>query len=235
MRLKITVIALLLEASLAFGQTWSESDREILMLQDQRSLGNGKLITFLSSPDPQLRYLANIQDASTDSSAVLALRDPDARVRAVAAFALGQIGGGISQDSLLSCLRAERDSTVVARMLEALGRIGDAEALNQVVDFPNGEQSSFVAAEQAMSLARFALRGIKSEQSIWHCFALLANPSSDVRWKSLFALWRTAPHGLIDVEIAKRESLLTALMTDPDADVRLNLELCQRSDQEFRG
>jgi peptidylprolyl isomerase len=228
MRLKITVIALLLEASLAFGQTWSESEREILMLQDQRSLGNGKLITFLSSPDPQLRYraliaLANIQDASTDSSAVLALRDPDARVRAAAAFALGQIGGGISQDSLLSYLRAERDSTVVARMLEALGRIGDAEALNQVVDFPNGEQSSFVAAEQAMSLARFALRGIKSEQSIWHCFALLANPSSDVRWKSLFALWRAAPHGLIDVEIAKRESLLTALMTDPDADVRLNL------------
>jgi len=77
-------------------------------------------------------------------------------------------------------------------------------------------------AERALSVARFAIRGLKNERSIWFCFEQLAHASADVRWKALFALWRAAPHGLIDIEIAKRESLLTHLALDPDVDVRQN-------------
>jgi cyclophilin family peptidyl-prolyl cis-trans isomerase/HEAT repeat protein len=39
----------------------------------------------------------------------------------------------------------------------------------------------------------------------------------------LFSLWRAAPHGLIDIEIAKRESLLAVVAKDPNLDVRINL------------
>ncbi len=228
MRSKIVIVTLLMATSLALGQTWSDTEREILMMQDQRSLGNGKLVSLLSDPDTQLRYrallaLANIQDQSTDSVAALALSDSDGRVRAAAAFALGQIGVGGAQDALLSRLRVEKDSVVAGRILEAVGRTGNGEALGQVVDILSENQSEYISAEQVLAIARFALRGVKTEQSIWHCFELLANPSSEVRWKSLFALWRSAPHGLIDVEIAKRESLFTVLARDPSADVRLNL------------
>lgn len=228
MKLKTLVLAVLSTGALAVGQTWSDTEREIRMLQDQRSLGNGKLVSFLSNPDAQIRYrtliaMANIQDRSTDSVVALSLRDADRGVRAAAAFALGQIGTGGSQDVLLGRLREERDSLVVGRILEALGRLGNAEALGQVIDSLNENQSEFVVAEQALAIARFALRGIKTEQSIWHCFELLANPSADVRWKTLFALWRSGPHGLIDIEIAKRESVLTTLTQDPSPDVRMNL------------
>jgi peptidylprolyl isomerase len=228
MRSKAILVALLLTASLAPGQTWSDAEREILTLQDQRSLGNGKLVSFLSRPDARLRYralvaLANIQDRSVDSVVATLLRDSDGSVRAAAAFALGQIGSAASQPALLGALREEKDTLVVGRILEALGRSGDGEGLNQVIDILIDNKNDYVAAEQAIAIARFALRGTKSEQSIWHCFELLSEPNADVRWKALFALWRSAPHGLIDVEIAKRESLLTALTRDPSADVRMNL------------
>lgn len=228
MRSKAFLAAFLMTASLALGQTWSDAEREILVLQDQRSLANGKLISFLSHSDPQLRYraliaLANIQDHSTDSAVAALLRDSDGRVRAAAAFALGQIASGGSQDALLGRLSEEKDSIVAGRILEALGRSGNGEALRQVIDSLGENQNAYVVAEQATAIARFALRGTKSEQSIWRCFELLAHPNADVRWRALFALWRSAPHGLIDVEIAKRESLLTALTRDPSPDVRMNL------------
>ena len=228
MRSKAVLLALLVTASLVQGQTWNEAEREILTLQDQRSLGNGKLVSFLSNPDAGLRYraliaLANIQDRTVDSAVAVLLRDTDGRVRAAAAFALGQIGSAASQDALLRALREEKDTLVVGRILEALGRSGDGEGLSQVIDILGDNKNSCILSEQAIAIARFALRGTKSEQSIWHCFELLAQPDADVRWKALFALWRSAPHGLIDVEIAKRESLLTLLTRDPSADVRMNL------------
>ena len=228
MRSKLVFVALLIGTTMAAGQTWSDSEREILVLQDQRNLGNGKLLSFLSNPDPQLRYralitLANIQDRSTDSAVVLSLRDADGRVRAAAAFALGQIGTGGSQDALLGRLREEKDSVVIGRILEAVGRLGNVEALGQIVDILSENQNAYIKAEQALAIARFALRSVKTEQSIWHCFELLTNPGVDVRWRALFALWRSAPHGLIEVEIAKRESLLTILSRDPSPDVRMNL------------
>jgi len=58
MRSELVFVALLIGTTMAAGQTWSDSEREILVLQDQRNLGNGKLLSFLSNPDPQLRYRA---------------------------------------------------------------------------------------------------------------------------------------------------------------------------------
>lgn len=213
---------------LLFGQKLSDPEREILTLQDQRSLGSGKLISYLANPDAQLRFraliaLANIQDTSTSASVASMLNDAEPRVRAAAAFALGQTGPTTFQDSLLNHLKVERDTTVLSRILEALGRIGSEIALDRVTDFGRAGDNSFVCAGQAMSVARFALRGLKNEQSIWFCFEQLSNVSPDARWKALFALWRAAPHGLIDIEIAKRDSLLTVLSRDPNVDVRINL------------
>lgn len=213
---------------LLLGQKLSDAEREILTLQDQRSLGGGKLISYFASPDAQLRFraliaLANVQDTSASAGIASMLNDPDPRVRAAAAFALGQTGPTTFQDSLLRRLRVESDSTVLGRILEALGKIGDERALEVVTDYRSAGENAAVSAGQALSVARFALRGFKNEQSIWFCFEQLSSSNADVRWKALFALWRAAPHGLIDIEIAKRESLLTVVARDLNVDVRINL------------
>ena len=236
LRMFVMIVAL---PVVLFGQKLSDSEREILTLQDQRSLGNGKLLSYFANPDPKLRFMAliacaNIQDTSTSGAVSFLLNDREPQVRAAAAFALGQTGPTVFQDSLLNHLSAEKDSAVIIRIMEALGRIGSPKVLEAVTGFDNASGSRFVAAGQALSVARFALRGIKNEQSIWFCFELLAQRNPEVRWKALFALWRTAPHGLIDVEIAKRESLLTVVSKDLDVDVRVNLAtLLGRSKSQY--
>lgn len=226
--MKKVLIAVVLVPALLLGQKLTDAEKEILTFQDQRSLGSGKLLTYLTNSDAQLRYrasiaLANIQDTATTSSVAPLLNDSETKVRAAAAFALGQIGVEQIQDSLLGCMRRENDSTVLGRIFEALGRIGDEKCLDEVVDYPSSAGSAFLRSEQALSVARFALRGIKNEHSIWFCFEQAVHPNEEVRWKALFALWRSAPHGLIDVEIAKRVDDLSRLAQDANLDVRVNL------------
>ena len=228
MKMKWLLIALALAPTLVLGQKLSDAEKEILVLQDQRSLGDGTLIAYLANRNPLLRSrallaLANIQDTTTVLSATPLLNDPDANVRAAAAFALGQIGSKTTQEPLLAQLRQERDSIAAGRMFEALGKVGDEKALEQVVEDSVHDSGAFLRAEQCLAVARFALRGLKNERSIWFCFEQTSHPSHEVRWKALFALWRSAPHGLVDVEIAKRQEDLSRLAQDPSVDVRVNL------------
>ena len=228
MKMKWFLVALALAPAVVVGQKLSDAEKEILMLQDQRSLGNGKLIAYLGHRNPQLRSrallaLANIQDTTTASSVASLLNDTDATVRASAAFALGQIGAIKAQERLLARLGQESDSTAAGRIFEALGKIGDENALDEVVGDSLHGDGAFLRGEQTMAVARFALRGIKNERSIWYCFDQISHPSPEVRWRALFALWRSTPHGLVDVEIAKHQDDLTLLAEDPDVDVRVNL------------
>ena len=221
-------MAFALAPALVVAQKLSDAEREILTLQDQRSLGNGALTAYLTNENPQLRSrallaLANIQDTTTVSSVASLLNDTDANVRAAAAFALGQLGVNKAQEQLLARLRQESDSTAAGRMFEALGRVGDERALDALVEDSVHGAGAFLRAEQTIAVARFALRGIKNERSIWFCFEQTSHPSPEVRWRALFALWRTAPHGLVDIEIAKRQEDLTTLAQDPNVDVRVNL------------
>ncbi len=221
-------MAFALAPTLVVAQKLSDAEKEILMLQDQRSLGNGSLTAYLANQNPRLRSrallaLANIQDTTTVSSVASLLNDPDANVRAAAAFALGQLGANKAQEQLLARLKQEGDSTAAGRMFEALGRVGDEKALDALVEDSLHGVGAFLRAEQTIAVARFALRGIKNERSIWFCFEQTSHPSPEVRWRALFALWRSAPHGLVDVEIAKRQEDLSSLAQDPNVDVRVNL------------
>jgi peptidylprolyl isomerase len=228
MRTIIICLLFLVVWAIASGQQLSPDERDILTLQDQRSLGDGRLLAYLGHGDSNLRYraaiaLANLQDTATAKSVLPLLQDSESRVRAAAAFALGQIGSSIAQDSLLGCLRVETSPVVISRVLEALGKIGDESALDEVVAYRPLADTASLKAEIALSVARFALRDIRNERSMWLCFDLCGDPDSRVRWSALNALWRAAPHGLIDVEIAKRADELTKLVSDPDPDVRANL------------
>jgi len=210
------------------AQKLSPAEKEILMLQDRRSLGDGRLVSYLQHKDKLLRYrgaiaLANLQDTTTVEPLIPLLRDPEHRVRAAAAFALGQIGTLSAEDALTQALTPEQDITVLGRILEALGKCGREQSLNTVVSYIPSAKNIAVKRDQALAIARFALRKVTSERSVWFCFDLLNDNNSETRWSALYALWRSAPMGVIDLEISKRTYLLGRLVNDKSADVRINL------------
>lgn len=225
--LSLSLLILVMIPSLR-TQSLSRDLKEILELQDSRSLGDGKLVSYLQSRDKYTRYraaiaLANLQDTSTVASIAPLLRDEDVQVRAAAAFALGQIGTASAQKALVDALAPEQDMMVLPRLFEALGKCGNADALNSVVAYIPSARNIAVKHGQALSIARFALRRITSERAVWLCFDLLKDNHPEMRSAALYALWRSAPLGVIDVEISNRAYLLVKLMSDKEAEIGINL------------
>jgi cyclophilin family peptidyl-prolyl cis-trans isomerase/HEAT repeat protein len=212
------------------AQHLSMKERDILQLQDQRLLGDGKLVSYLTDIDPQVRYraavaIANIQDTSTLTALSISIQDNNARVRSVSAFALGQIGSEKSIQILFAALNIEKETQVVVRLAEALGKCGSAKYLDSILAFALHTPKSIPPRDLALTLARFAIRQIKSERSIWKCFELLKDSSQIVQAHALYALWRSAPSGLTDLEISKSKEELLRLTHDRDAEVRMNLAI----------
>ena len=214
--------------SLQNAQPISSQEREILQLQDQRSLGSGKLASYLQDQNTQLRSrsaiaLANLQDTSALEMLAMSLKDSDGNVRAASALALGQLQTGRAADELLSAFSSERDVHVLARLFEALGKCGSLKILDSLLTISEREPAKFLPKEFAMCIARFAIRQIKTERSIWKCFEVLAGESPEECSAALFALWRSAPYGLIDLEISKHKEQLLVLTNHVNSDIRMHL------------
>lgn len=221
------LLTFLLCTSLVFSQPLTQDERLILQLQDQRSSNDGRLRSYLTHADSLLRYraaiaFANIQDTSTVRFLVPLLKDPASSVRAAAAFALGEIGSQTAEQALLDHLQEEPNLVVFGQMTQALGRVGTPEGLDALVEYGPTGLSTEGMRHLAMGLLRFSLRGMKSERSIWLCFDLLQASDADTRWLALQALWRIAPQGQIDVELAKRQQDLRQLTNDPSPEVRMH-------------
>ncbi len=118
-----------------------EAWAEIAMLEDTRSPDVSQLAGLLqSNPDPLVRWrvcraYARLQDSTVVGGLLDALgRDPDARVRREAAFALGQIGPP-ARGAVLAlgiATREDGDLSTRARAIEALGKIGGRAAVGPV-------------------------------------------------------------------------------------------------------
>jgi len=228
MRIRFVVPLLVIAVSWSFSQRLSRDEREILWHQDQRSVSDSVLYRYLADKSSSLRgraalALANIQDTSSIPFLIPLLDDRSASVRAKAAFALGQIGSPSSGFELSEHLRSETNPSVLTQLLEALGKSGGRNVYDDVVAFGLPKKLSALKAVQAVSLARFALRGIKSERGVWFCFDLLDEKYDRTKWTALYALWRMAPHGAIDVEISKRREALKKMCSNRNPNVRMNL------------
>ncbi len=210
------------------AQPISPSEREILQLQDQRSLGSGKLTSYLKDQNVQLRYraaiaLANLQDSLTVEEFAISLGDNDREVRAASALALGQIRTERSAGKLLSAISSEKDAKVIARILEAIGKCGSPKFLDSLLALNELDLIRLPQKEFAMCIARFAIRQIRTERSIWKCFEYASSNSPEVCSAALFALWRSAPNGLIDLEISKHSEELISLAENNNPGIRMHL------------
>ncbi len=189
--------------NIVLSQNYSPEEKEILLLQDSRSLGeNDKLLSFLKSDNSDvvsraIFALANIQDSSTaDEISTVLLTNQNEYIRFLAAYALGQIPCEPSQIYLRTALKSETNMYVREQLLEAIGKIGTEEDLNLIPsDVSNIDYDKFYSA---LSVLRFGLRKIKNERS----FQILAdilnlNPDKNSTMLCLYTLWRTGDDKLL--------------------------------------
>lgn len=212
----------------ASPQKLSKDEREILWHQDQRALGDSVLYRYLGHKDPKIRArvlmaLANVQDTASIPFILPLLSDRYSDVRAAAAFALGQIGSPLAERDLAERLRLETWGKVIVRLLEALGKCGSMESYDDIVAFGLPRKQAGLRADQSLSLARYALRNIKSERGVDFCFDSLDEPDVRVRWTSLYALWRIAPDPAVDAGVQKHKGKLLPLGSDKSIDIRMHL------------
>jgi cyclophilin family peptidyl-prolyl cis-trans isomerase/HEAT repeat protein len=121
------------------------------------------LVGLLNHDDPRVRAraafsLASIPDLDPEPLVPL-LADPEGVVRADAAFALGRTepGDGDGGASLVDALRTEEEPVVRRRILEALGHVGNEEAMGRVLALGPGEDGS----AWTWALTRSGLRGVR--------------------------------------------------------------------------
>jgi hypothetical protein len=192
----IALSFLLLSGNL-FAQGHNESRHKILILQDSRSLGeNRELLSFLKSNDQSivritLNALANIQDTTVVENITEFLLNCNSMSLKIFGYsALGRLPCSASNKFLSEKLLTETDPFILSAVLESLGRVGDEQSLNLVFEFKSNNEDVLMA--KSLSIARFTLRNIKSEDAVMYLAGVTSsNLSFPVKVYAAYALYRT--------------------------------------------
>ena len=149
--------------------------------------------------------LASVQDTAAIPGLLSLLNDSVPLVRTDAAFALGQMPTGVPGDALLQSLRTERDARVQRRLIEALGKTGDAASLRALLRLrPPPPRSPTLA----LTIARYGMRGVTdSTASAW----LVEHLRSDDPWTRRNAAYAL---GRVDALAQGRADTLRAVLGD---------------------
>lgn len=191
----ITIFFFLFSIQL-FAQDLYETKHKILVLQDTRSLGEKReLVNYLKSSDESivritLNALANIQDSTTADDIGLFLHgNKSTGIKLFGYSALGRIPCGASDKYLLEALNSETEPFVLSAVLDALGRVGNEKSLNLVIEFKNNNED--VLKAKSLSIARFALRNIKSVDAVSFLSDVVESDLSEtVKIHAAYALYR---------------------------------------------
>lgn len=222
MKKYFTIFLFLFSVSL-FSQDFSDSEKQVLIYRDTRSLGeNRELIKYLDSKNTELAIktlyaLANIADSNTvDDIAGILISTHSENKKSAAAFALGQIPCEKSKEYLRKALDSESDALVISAIFDALGKVGDEISLNTILNYNN--EDKIVLKATTLSIARFALRNIKSAEGVMFLKNII-NATTDLE------TLRFAAYGLFRI---RNKALLTpiheeiiALTKNQDANIRM--------------
>lgn len=192
-------------------------------LEDRRSLGDGRLMqAAITATDPVLRKrallaLGRIQDPNTAGALIEGLSDPDASVRAEAAFAIGLLG--LSWQPLNDDLKArlatallekeggETDAATRVAILEAMGRVATPQLVERLVDRLGGAPE--VQGRAALSIGVAAKTKVAIPPRAFAALGDLLRKDNPVssRYGGAYALMQTKHDGA-------RTLLLTCLGDD---------------------
>ncbi|PZR17663.1 MAG: peptidyl-prolyl cis-trans isomerase [Archangium gephyra] len=197
-------------------------------LEDRRSLGDGKLMqAAITSTDPAVRKrallaLGRIQDPHTAGAMIEGLSDPDASVRAEAAFAIGLLGlswAPLNEEmksrlgnALLEKEGPESDAATRVAMLEAMGRVATPQLVERLVDRLGGAPD--VAGRAALSIGVAAKSKVPVTSRAFPALADLLKKESPAttRYGAAYALMQTKSDAA--------RPLLLGCLTDENSEVR---------------
>jgi cyclophilin family peptidyl-prolyl cis-trans isomerase/HEAT repeat protein len=164
-------IILIFHSKYSFSQILTDDIKAILSLQDTRKIsGSGELNDFLNSKDFQTQKAAiiavmNINDSNlAELTGNILLNSNETELREIAAIALGQIKCDASINILRKALYTEKSNSVLIKIIDALGKTGNQDDLDSIVNI-NSENDSINAAI-VLSLARFGIRKLNIEWGI---------------------------------------------------------------------
>ena len=234
MKLILSTLILLLflsDVSIVFPQMLSDDEKNILTLQDSRTMGeNDALLNYLESADDKtvlnaLNALANIADTSSvyKTSPFLEKLYSSKNTSALLdeyAFYLGQTACDHSREklSLMNYSDNENIYQSYPEIINSLGKTGNEEDMNYLINIISEkkfdeELGKKVYRSLAMAIGRFALRKIKNEKSV-DALKQMANIEDSVVQRNIaFAFWRTGDKKLLDT--AKQEIYTLAESKDP--------------------
>lgn len=187
----------------------------------------------LSSDLPHLRAraalaMASVQDPGAVSQLQRLLGDPDSQVRAMAAFALGQVSLPDGGRSLMAALQVETDGDVRLRLFEALGKRAARGQADDVVTMVTEDERE--EAARILALSRMGVAGVFVPGLVDEVVDALFHPSPGVRKAGAYLIGRsTTPEGWAAQRDRVRQGL-DALDRDDPAAIQLILGVGQLRD-----
>ncbi|HTE47389.1 MAG TPA: HEAT repeat domain-containing protein [Gemmatimonadaceae bacterium] len=182
------------------------------MLEDHREFNSADLAGFLASAHPEVRRRAAMSVARIgDKRGIALLRanplDRDTSVAATVVFAVGQLKDTLTIswfDSLLSNPRSA--PTVLTEAAAALGKIKTGAAREVLVRFvsntPSSARTTASIGEALLSIGRSTARGDIAPIVRW-----TKSPSEEVRWRAVWALFRSRDPVAVQTMLAMSDDL----------------------------
>ncbi len=202
--------------------------QKISSLQDQQDLA--KLYAYLEHPNPSYRFLAarafgSIRTPEAIDSLAPLLVDTEDKVRASAAFAIGQTGEERAEPILIEAFdqndTAGRYLQAHRAILEAVGKTGTKESLVALANVITYRTTDTLLLEgQAWGIYRFALRNITDEVGTQRMIDLAVSEKfpTSVRFIAANYLLRAA------IQVDSSRTDLVSAFTDAD-DPRIRMAL----------
>jgi cyclophilin family peptidyl-prolyl cis-trans isomerase/HEAT repeat protein len=216
---KFTSIVFVLVFAGSLSAQITNDIRDILKYGDLRN--NDELLIYLKSPDVEtVINTLNVLSNAGDSTNIHAIGEQltgnkSSKVRRASAFALGQIGTEESARILLEALNTEQDTEVLDAIVEAIGKTAGEDVIAKIPPVKLSEETYQIAA--AMTVARFALRNIKNDNSISILNALLDyGQDGELNKYIAYALWRIRDRDLL----APERITITNLINSSDPETR---------------
>lgn len=203
MRIAVLVLIVFLVLPLSVNaQVFTPEELRIIKLQDERTYGsNNELINYLDDRNDNvvirsLWAIGNIgkeEGVRAVAEKLFSSRSEDIRI--AAAYALGLLPFDDSRKALTEIISSTQDERVKAEALNSLGYIGTAENLETVAGYKF--DTEVLQTAQAMSIARFGRRNMKSESSVRKLVELVGSGYESTLHAAAYALANTRSRELL--------------------------------------
>lgn len=201
------------------------------IMQHQYAEEIDSLLSYFNDENPTYRFLAarafaSFQDPQALDSLNILLNDPIVKVRAMAAYSIGQIRESSSEKDLLAGFR-QRDTMSVdnsanGTILEAIGKLGKNGLAEYMVDADGyRENDTLLLQGRAKALYQFALRGITSPKITEHAVNSVRNYNID-RTTRLFSAHYLARANDLNIEKVKFQ-IAEAFVDENDIYIKMAL------------